>query len=89
MRDMRQHASRPGHRAGGIRAWSTGRELHGGRPGRPAADPATQAGPAKTIGEEVIHPNGTYFYPGPVKLEHLPMSADDRPEPWYGPERGM
>ncbi|KJY41997.1 hypothetical protein VR41_09870 [Streptomyces sp. NRRL B-1568] len=41
------------------------------------------------IGEEVIHPNGTYFYPGPVKLEHLPMSAGDRPEPWYGPERGM
>ncbi|MET9182995.1 SMI1/KNR4 family protein [Kitasatospora aureofaciens] len=41
------------------------------------------------IGEEVIHPNGTYFYPGPVKLEHLPMSPEDRPEPWHGPERGM
>ena len=41
------------------------------------------------IGEEVIHPNGTYFYPGPVKLQHLPMSPEDRPLPWYGPDRGM
>ncbi|GAB3119028.1 hypothetical protein GCM10027160_32270 [Streptomyces calidiresistens] len=42
------------------------------------------------LGEEVIHPNGTYFYPGPVRLEHLPMSAEDRrPAAWYGPDRGM
>ncbi|MFC9288745.1 hypothetical protein [Streptomyces sp. NPDC057052] len=27
--------------------------------------------------------------PGPVELRHLPRSADERPEPWYGPERGM
>lgn len=34
-------------------------------------------------------PNSSGFYPGPVKLEHLPMPADERPEPWYGPDCGM
>ncbi|GAA4831208.1 hypothetical protein GCM10023235_01690 [Kitasatospora terrestris] len=41
------------------------------------------------VGEEVIHPNGTCFYPGPVELQHLPTSPEDRPLPWYGPDRGM
>ncbi|MGW4030685.1 SMI1/KNR4 family protein [Streptomyces sp. NPDC004838] len=41
------------------------------------------------IGEDMTGPNSSAFSPGPVKLEHLPMSADERPEPWYGPDRGM
>ncbi|MFD7335732.1 SMI1/KNR4 family protein [Streptomyces violascens] len=41
------------------------------------------------IGEDMAGPNSSAFYPGPVKLEHLPMSADERPEPRYGPDRGM
>ncbi|MEU9954800.1 SMI1/KNR4 family protein [Streptomyces sp. NPDC050982] len=41
------------------------------------------------IGEDMTGPNSSAFYSGPVKLQHLPMSADDRPEPWYGPDRGM
>lgn len=41
------------------------------------------------IGEDMAGPNSSAFYPGPVKLQHLPMSADERPEPWYGPNRGM
>lgn len=41
------------------------------------------------IGEDMTGPNSAAFYPGPVQLQHLPMSADERPEPWYGPDRGM
>ncbi|MFE6764177.1 SMI1/KNR4 family protein [Streptomyces sp. NPDC057689] len=41
------------------------------------------------VGEDMTGPNSAAFYPGPVRLEHLPMSADDRTEPWYGPDRGM
>ncbi|MEV7778726.1 hypothetical protein [Kitasatospora sp. NPDC088351] len=41
------------------------------------------------LGEVVIHPGGTYVTPGPVKPQHLPMSPNDRPVPWYGPERGV
>ncbi|MFF3415858.1 hypothetical protein ACFYW9_14350 [Streptomyces sp. NPDC002698] len=41
------------------------------------------------IGEDMTGPNSAVFYPGPVKLEHLPMSAAERPEPRYGPDRGM
>jgi hypothetical protein len=41
------------------------------------------------IGEDMSGPNSAAFYPGPVKLERLPMSADERTEPWYGPDRGM
>ncbi|MFE2522523.1 SMI1/KNR4 family protein [Streptomyces mirabilis] len=41
------------------------------------------------IGEDMSGPNSAAFYPGPVQLQRLPMSADERPEPWYGPDRGM
>ncbi|WP_171110466.1 MULTISPECIES: SMI1/KNR4 family protein [Streptomyces] len=42
------------------------------------------------IGEDMTGPNSSAFYPGPVKLQHLPMSAGEHhPEPWYGPDRGM
>ncbi|ANZ20653.1 hypothetical protein SNOUR_37125 [Streptomyces noursei ATCC 11455] len=41
---------------------------------------------AEGIGEA---PESSAIYPFAVKLKHLPMSADERPEPWYGPDRGM
>ncbi|MFJ9720816.1 SMI1/KNR4 family protein [Streptomyces sp. NPDC101213] len=41
------------------------------------------------IGEDMSGPNSSAFSPGPVELRHLPMSADERCEPWYGPDRGM
>ncbi|GAA1073984.1 hypothetical protein GCM10009665_79450 [Kitasatospora nipponensis] len=41
------------------------------------------------VGEEMIHPGGTYLYPGPVELEHPPMSPGERHLSWYGPGRGM
>ncbi|MCX5526630.1 SMI1/KNR4 family protein [Streptomyces bobili] len=41
------------------------------------------------IGEEVTGPGGAAFYPGPVALENLPMSPEERPETRYGPPRGM
>ncbi|MFD8050166.1 SMI1/KNR4 family protein [Streptomyces chartreusis] len=41
------------------------------------------------IGEDMSGPNSAAFYPGPVQLQRLPMSAGERPEPWYGPDRGM
>jgi hypothetical protein len=41
------------------------------------------------IGDDMMGPNSAVLYPGPVKLEHLPMSADERSEPWYGPDRDM
>ncbi|WNO66132.1 SMI1/KNR4 family protein [Streptomyces sp. AM2-3-1] len=41
------------------------------------------------IGEDMTGPNSAAFYPGPVQMQHLPMSVDERPQPWYGPDRGM
>ncbi|MGW4623348.1 SMI1/KNR4 family protein [Streptomyces sp. NPDC004592] len=41
------------------------------------------------IGEDMTGPNSSAFYPGPVQSQRLPMSADERPEPWYGPDRDM
>ncbi|MFD7975305.1 SMI1/KNR4 family protein [Streptomyces sp. NPDC059071] len=41
------------------------------------------------IGEDMAGPNTSAFYPGPVQLCRLPMTADERPEPWSGPDRGM
>ncbi|GHC73116.1 SMI1/KNR4 family protein [Streptomyces cinnamoneus] len=41
------------------------------------------------IGEDMAGPNSSAFYPGPVKMEPRPMSYEDRPEPWHGPDRGM
>ncbi|MGW2788058.1 SMI1/KNR4 family protein [Streptomyces populi] len=41
------------------------------------------------IGEDMAGPNTAAFYPGPVQLRRLPMTADERPEPWKGPARGM
>ncbi|MEV5944459.1 SMI1/KNR4 family protein [Streptomyces sp. NPDC051994] len=41
------------------------------------------------IGEDMSGPNSAAFYPGPVELRRLPMSAGERPESWYGPDRGM
>ncbi|MFJ3820542.1 SMI1/KNR4 family protein [Streptomyces nodosus] len=41
------------------------------------------------VGEDMAGPNTSAFYPGPVQLRRLPMTADERPEPWSGPERGM
>ncbi|MDX2811894.1 SMI1/KNR4 family protein [Streptomyces sp. PA03-5A] len=41
------------------------------------------------IGEDMTGPNSSAFYPGPVRLEHLPMAPDERPRPWFGPDRGM
>ncbi|MER7705390.1 hypothetical protein ABTX81_21175 [Kitasatospora sp. NPDC097605] len=40
-------------------------------------------------GEDMVGPNSSAFHPGPVLLEPLPVSPDDRPAPMYGPERGM
>ncbi|MFD0367665.1 SMI1/KNR4 family protein [Streptomyces sp. NPDC127114] len=41
------------------------------------------------IGEDMAGPNTSAFYPGPVQLCRLPMTTDERPEPWSGPDRGM
>jgi hypothetical protein len=41
------------------------------------------------VGEDMAGPGSSALYPGPVRPRHLPMSAGDRPEPWYGPDRGM
>ncbi|MFF0435603.1 SMI1/KNR4 family protein [Streptomyces sp. NPDC004327] len=41
------------------------------------------------IGEDMAGPNSSAFYPGPVQLCRLPMTADERPEPWSGQDRGM
>ncbi|MFI8827321.1 SMI1/KNR4 family protein [Streptomyces sp. NPDC053431] len=41
------------------------------------------------IGEDMAGPNTSAFYPGLVQLCRLPMTADERPEPWSGPDRGM
>jgi hypothetical protein len=41
------------------------------------------------VGEDMAGPNTSAFYPGQVQLRRLPMTADERPEPWNGPERGM
>ncbi|MGW0468454.1 SMI1/KNR4 family protein [Streptomyces sp. NPDC003027] len=41
------------------------------------------------IGEDMAGLNSSAFYPGPVKLHRLPMTADERPDPCFGPERGM
>ncbi|MGY0466640.1 SMI1/KNR4 family protein [Kitasatospora sp. cg17-2] len=41
------------------------------------------------VGEDMVGPNSSAFYPGPVLLQPLPMSPDDRPAPIHGPERGM
>ncbi|MFF8381410.1 hypothetical protein ACF07V_35465 [Streptomyces sp. NPDC015661] len=40
------------------------------------------------IGEDLAGPNSSAFQPGPVKPQHLPVPADERPEPWCGPDRG-
>lgn len=41
------------------------------------------------IGEDMAGPNSAAFYPGPVQMQLLPMSADERPALSYGPDRGM
>ncbi|WP_416985752.1 SMI1/KNR4 family protein [Streptomyces sp. T028] len=41
------------------------------------------------IGEEVAGPGSSAFYPGPVALQDLPMTPDERPATRYGPPRGM
>lgn len=41
------------------------------------------------IGEDMVGPGSSAFYPGPVKMQRLPMSPQDRPEPFYGPARGI
>ncbi|KQX77050.1 MULTISPECIES: hypothetical protein [unclassified Streptomyces] len=41
------------------------------------------------IGQDMAGPNTSAFCPGPVQLCRFPMTADERPEPWNGPERGM
>ncbi|MDX3379769.1 SMI1/KNR4 family protein [Streptomyces sp. ME02-6991-2A] len=41
------------------------------------------------VGEDMGGPDSSAHYPGPVRLCRLPMTVDDRPEPWSGPERGM
>ncbi|MFV5996115.1 SMI1/KNR4 family protein [Streptomyces sp. NPDC056231] len=41
------------------------------------------------IGDDMTGPNSSAFYPGPVKLEHLPMSPGERTQPYHGPDRGM
>ncbi|MFD5624364.1 SMI1/KNR4 family protein [Streptomyces yangpuensis] len=41
------------------------------------------------IGEDMAGPGTSAFRPGPVELRRLPMTADERPEPWSGPDRGM
>ncbi|MER5275196.1 SMI1/KNR4 family protein [Streptomyces sp. NPDC002809] len=39
-------------------------------------------------GEEMTGPWSATPDPGPVKLRRLPMSRTERPEPWWGPDRG-
>ncbi|CAL9575174.1 hypothetical protein SUDANB120_04934 [Streptomyces sp. enrichment culture] len=41
------------------------------------------------VGEDTAGPNSPAFHPGPVELVSLPMAPEDRPAPWYGPDRGM
>ncbi|MFI9628687.1 SMI1/KNR4 family protein [Streptomyces sp. NPDC052042] len=41
------------------------------------------------VGEDMAGPNSSAFYPGPVQLEDLPMSADERTQVRHGPPRGI
>ncbi|MFF0597535.1 hypothetical protein [Streptomyces antibioticus] len=41
------------------------------------------------IGEDTSGPNSAAFYPGPSAIAALPMTPDERPEPWYAPDRGF
>jgi len=40
-------------------------------------------------GEDMAGPGTSAFYPGPVALQDLPMTRDERPETRQGPDRGM
>nr|WTB30861.1 hypothetical protein OG781_16405 [Streptomyces sp. NBC_00830] len=51
--------------------------------------PITSTDRGYLIGEDMAGPNSSAFYPGPVELQHLPMSADERPEHWCGPDRSI
>ncbi|MFI8823957.1 hypothetical protein [Streptomyces sp. NPDC053431] len=55
----------------------------------PAAWELLHAGRGVEIGEEIAGPNSSAFYPGPVRLERLPMTPEDRTDAWFGPDRGM
>jgi hypothetical protein len=41
------------------------------------------------IGEDMAGVNSAVFYPGPVRLMYLPMTAGERTRVAYGPDRGM
>ncbi|OSP40173.1 hypothetical protein B7767_27710 [Streptomyces sp. 13-12-16] len=41
------------------------------------------------FGEDTTGPDTSALHPGPVQLCRLPTTADERPEPWSGPDRGM
>ncbi|WP_053684945.1 SMI1/KNR4 family protein [Streptomyces sp. WM4235] len=38
-------------------------------------------------GEDMFEPGDAVFYPGPVRLEGMPTSANDGIVKWYGPDR--
>ncbi|MER7404732.1 hypothetical protein ABT373_20090 [Streptomyces sp. NPDC000070] len=40
------------------------------------------------VGEDMAGPNRSVFYTGPVKREDLPMTAEERGEPWYARTAG-
>lgn len=41
------------------------------------------------IGEDMAGPGTSAFYPGPVALRDLPMTAEEQPPTRYGPPRSM
>ncbi|MET7890810.1 SMI1/KNR4 family protein [Streptomyces mirabilis] len=40
-------------------------------------------------GEDMFGPDSSVFYPGPLVLESMPLTAEERSVSWHGPERGM
>ncbi|WP_030720007.1 hypothetical protein [Streptomyces sp. NRRL S-237] len=40
-------------------------------------------------GEDMFEPGQGVFYPGPVRLESLPIAAGDPQSEWFGPDRGI
>jgi hypothetical protein len=41
------------------------------------------------IGGDMVGPDSSAFYPGPIRLERSPRTRGERPVVWHGPERGL
>lgn len=40
-------------------------------------------------GGDMFGPDSAAFYPGPLLLESMPLTVEDRSISWRGPQRGM